>query len=261
MLIIGLPDTADTANTDAYEHARFGEDARLISQGLLSVAEWPAGPLVAVLPLSRLSWHSVRLPDLPKAQRLPAVIGLLEDQWLQSPASLHLSLHPIEGAAPDQPNFWVCACDAQWLDQALQALIDAYGDAAVLKRADLQHLSIANPKLAPYGAAGLETLKKLGLYDAWQPRIVQGENITQAHQFVASGNVPLGFVALSQVFENGRIASGSAWIVPKGMHAPIRQDAVLLKKGMSNPAAQAFLQFLRSDEAKTVIRAHGYELE
>ena len=125
MLIIGLPDTADTANTDAYEHARFGEDARLISQGLLSVAEWPAGPLVAVLPLSRLSWHSVRLPDLPKAQRLPAVIGLLEDQWLQSPASLHLSLHPIEGAAPDQPNFWVCACDAQWLDQALQALIKA----------------------------------------------------------------------------------------------------------------------------------------
>ena len=123
----------------------------------------------------------------------------------------------------------------------LPGLVDDEG--AVLRQKAFQKIAMANPKLAPYGSAALETLEKMGLRESLKGRIVEGLNITQAHQFVASGNVPLGFVALSQVFENGRIASGSAWIVPKGMHAPIRQDAVLLKKGMSNPAAQAFLQF------------------
>lgn len=128
MLILGLPDAADTADTAepaVYELVRFGDDARLISHGTFAIAQLPPGPLVAVLPLSRLSWQAVRLPDLPKPQRLPAVIGLLEDQWLQSPASLHISLHPIEGAPADLANYWVCVCDAQWLSQALQALTSA----------------------------------------------------------------------------------------------------------------------------------------
>jgi len=141
----------------------------------------------------------------------------------------------------------------------LPGFVDDQG--AVLRKNAFQKIAMANPKLAPYGAAALETLEKMGLKEGLKDRIVEGLNITQTHQFVASGNVPLGFVALSQVFENGNLAAGSAWIVPKGMHAPIRQDAVLLKKGMSNPAAQAFLQFLRSEEAKAVIRAYGYELE
>jgi len=90
---------------------------------------------------------------------------------------------------------------------------------------------------------------------------VQGENIAQAHQFVASGNAELGFVALSQVTEDGRIARGSAWVVPADQHAPIRQDALLLRHGEGNPAAQALLDYLRGDTAAALIRAYGYELD
>ncbi|MDI9331623.1 MAG: type II secretion system protein GspL [Alphaproteobacteria bacterium] len=122
MLILGLPDS-DASTT--YEHARWGDDARLISQGPLAVGDLPAGPVWAVLPGSRMSWYAVRLPPVPRAQRMAAVQGLLEDQWLQSPDTLHISLHPIAGAAPDQPNYWVCTCDAQWLSDSLQALIRA----------------------------------------------------------------------------------------------------------------------------------------
>lgn len=122
MLIVALPDTPDI---DAYDHVQVGDDARPIGQGMRSATDLPPGPLVAIIPISRLSWHSVRLPKLPKAQRIPAVVGLLEDQWLQSPATLHITLHPIEGATDDQDNHWVGVCDADWLSQVLQPLITA----------------------------------------------------------------------------------------------------------------------------------------
>lgn len=143
-----------------------------------------------------------------------------------------------------------------WSAQA--GLVDEGG--AVLRRADLRHLALANPQLAPYGAAAIATLRRLGLLDAWQTRIVQGENIAQTHQFVASGNAELGFVALSQVVANGRIASGSGWVVPQADYPPIRQDAVLLKPGQGRPAAQALLQYLHSDAARAVILSYGYSL-
>ena len=130
----------------------------------------------------------------------------------------------------------------------------------VLKKGGFRHLAIANPKLAPYGAAAIEVIRALKLFDAMQPRFVQGENIAQTHQFVASGNAELGFVALSQVMKDGRISEGSAWIVPAGLHAPIRQDAVLLNKGRGRPAAEAWLVFLKSDKAKAIIRSFGYEI-
>ncbi len=130
----------------------------------------------------------------------------------------------------------------------------------VLKRNEFQHLSLANPKLAPYGAAGVELLKALGLLDAAQPKFVTAENITQAYQFVASGNAELGFIALSQVFKDGKIAEGSGWIVPQNLYTPIRQDAVLLAKGKGRPAAAALLQYLKSDKAKTTIRSFGYDI-
>jgi molybdate transport system substrate-binding protein len=132
--------------------------------------------------------------------------------------------------------------------------------AAVLRQPPRGKLAIANPKLAPYGSAAMETLKNLGLLATWEPHLVQGENIAQAHQFVATGNAALGFVALSQVSEQGRITRGSGWIVPAKLHTPIRQDAVLLKAGASNPVAAVFLQYLRGDAARAVLRSAGYLL-
>lgn len=134
--------------------------------------------------------------------------------------------------------------------------VDARGE--MLMRGDFQHLAIANPKLAPYGAAAMEVLHKLGLAQRLAPRIVQGENIAQVHQFVATGNAELGFVALSQVVVPGQPPSGSFWLVPAEWHAPIRQNAVLLRVGAEQPAAKALLAYLRSDAARSVIRSWGY---
>lgn len=141
---------------------------------------------------------------------------------------------------------------------AREGVVDNGG--SVLKTGTYRHLSIANPKTAPYGAAAVSTLRKLGLFDAVQPRIVQGENIAQAWQFVSTGNAELGFVAQAQVWRDGKFTSGSGWIVPAAMHDPIRQDAALLTKGKDNDAARALLDYLRSDKAKALIRTFGYEV-
>jgi molybdate transport system substrate-binding protein len=130
----------------------------------------------------------------------------------------------------------------------------------VLKQGGFRHLALANPKLAPYGAAAVETLTALKLLAATEPKFVQAENIAQAHQFVATGNAELGFLSLSQVMKDGRIASGSAWVVPATLHQAIRQGAVLLNKGRGKTAAESWLKFLGSDKAKAVIQSFGYEI-
>ncbi len=138
---------------------------------------------------------------------------------------------------------------------------DGYvSQAGSLTEQPYRHLAIANPKTAPYGAAAIATLARLGLADMVNDRLVQGENIAQAHQFVASGNAELGFVALSQVVENGKIRQGSGWIVPASYHPPIRQDALLLRKGRDNPAAGALLDYLRGKQAARIIDSYGYGL-
>lgn len=134
--------------------------------------------------------------------------------------------------------------------------VDAKGE--VLRQGKFAHLALANPKLAPYGRAAQETLQALGLYEALQSKLVMGENIAQAQQFVATGNAELGFVALSQVWRDGKFTSGSAWLVPEKLHAPIRQDAVLLQHGRNNAAAVALLKYLQSDAARAVIASYGY---
>ena len=136
-------------------------------------------------------------------------------------------------------------------------VVDAH--AAVLGRGGFDRLAVADPKLAPYGVAAMETLEHLGLREKLAARIVTGASVAQAYKFVASGSAGLGFVALSQVVENGRLREGSAWIVPSSMHAPIRQDAVLLKTGRANPAAVALMAYLKGDKAREVIVSHGYE--
>lgn len=143
-----------------------------------------------------------------------------------------------------------------WSAQA--GLVDDKGE--VLRKGQFRHIAIANPKLAPYGAAAMEVMNRLGVASALQPKIVQGDNIAQAFQFVATGNAQLGFVALSQVASSGRIVRGSGWIVPAQLHSPIRQDALLLRPGKDNAAAMALLAFLKSEKARALIRSFGYEL-
>lgn len=130
----------------------------------------------------------------------------------------------------------------------------------ILLKGGFSHLALADPKLAPYGAAAIQVLKNMGLQDKLQPLLVQGENISQTHQFVSTGNAELGFVALSQVIKDAKIGEGSGWVVPAAMHTPIRQDAVLMKTGAGNPAAPALLAFLKAAPAKAIIEKYGYGL-
>ncbi len=132
-------------------------------------------------------------------------------------------------------------------------LVDAKGE--VLKKGAFAKIAIANPKTAPYGAAAVETMTKLGVFDALKPKVVEGNNISQTHQFVASGAAELGFVAFSQVALD---PTGSRWPVPQEFYTPIHQDVVLLKKGAANPVASTFLDFMKSPEALAVLKKYGY---
>lgn len=137
-------------------------------------------------------------------------------------------------------------------------LVDDKGE--VLRSNRFEKLAIADPKLAPYGAAAMEVIHKLGVQPKVTPKLVQGESIGQTYQFISTENAQLGFVALSQIFFDGRIAQGSAWVVPQSMHTSLKQDAVLLSHGKDNTAAHALLKYLQADKAKTIIRQYGYAL-
>jgi molybdate transport system substrate-binding protein len=132
--------------------------------------------------------------------------------------------------------------------------VDANG--AVLKTGRFNKLSIADPAAAPYGLAAIQAMRKMGVYDALKPKIVQGSSIAQAYQFVQTGAAELGFVARSQVINQ---PGGSRWLVPAAMHAPIDQQAILLHTGEKNPAAKAFMTFLKSPAAIAIIKRYGYE--
>ena len=146
-----------------------------------------------------------------------------------------------------------------WSDDAAEAL---------LRRGDFRHLAIANPKIAPYGAAGIAVLAALKILAAVRPKLVQGESVAQTYQFVASGNAELGFVALSQLRERPGFAhdglgpmpviQGSYWVVPLDLYPPLRQDAVLLRRGEKKPAAASLCEYLRKTKIRDVIRAYGY---
>lgn len=142
-------------------------------------------------------------------------------------------------------------------------LVDDKG--AVLKNGNFKHLAIGNPETAPYGAAAIQALKALGWLESVQARFVQGENITQTYQFVATGNAELGFVALSQVIRpdkngEGKMHSGSAWRVPPSFYKPLHQDAVLLNRASNKAAAKALLDYLKSKTAQDIIKSYGYDV-
>ena len=143
---------------------------------------------------------------------------------------------------------------------ARPGVVDSQGE--VLKDGGFHKLAIANPKLAPYGAAAVQAMTKLGVYDAIQARLVTGEGIGQTYNFIATGNADLGFVALAQIQEAGQIKGGSHWVVPATLHAPIVQDAVILKRAAGNPAAQAWMELLRSPKVRQqLVRGYGYDVQ
>jgi molybdate transport system substrate-binding protein len=169
-----------------------------------------------------------------------------------TPARLELEGNAVPGSR------FTYAVGRLVLWSAAPGFVDPAG--AVLKSGRFKHIALASPKLAPYGAAAVEVMTRLDAFNTLQAKFVIGENIAQTYTFVATGNAELGFVAQSQVIENGKLTSGSGWLVPSNLHAPILQDAVLLARGKNNPAALAFLQFLKSDTALVILKTHGYEV-
>ena len=170
----------------------------------------------------------------------------------ETPARLVKDGHAVAGT----PSNYAIGTLVLW--SAKPDFVDGKGE--ILKKGGFRHLAIANPKTAPYGSAALQAMGKLGVTDALKLLFVQGENISQTHQFVSTGAAELGFVAYSQVIRNGRIGSGSGWIVPAGLYDPIRQDAVILAKGRDKPAAIALMKYLKGDKARAIIQSFGYEL-
>ncbi|MEX0941464.1 MAG: molybdate ABC transporter substrate-binding protein [Pseudomonadales bacterium] len=137
---------------------------------------------------------------------------------------------------------------------------------AVLRAGEFRRLAMANPRVAPYGLAAQEVLATLGIAALLKDRIVQGENIGQTHAMIATGGAELGFTALSYVTSAGSSSgntshntqTGTHWRVPTDLYSPIRQDAVLMARAKENTAARAFLAYLQSNQARQIIRAHGY---
>ena len=132
-------------------------------------------------------------------------------------------------------------------------------DGAVLRAEQFRKLAMADPKLAPYGVAARQVLDAMGLYSRLKPKIVQGKNIGQTFQFVSSGNAALGFVALAQVWHQGSLVAGSAWVVPHDLYDPIKQDVVLLVAAQDNPAALALMDYLKGEVAQRIIESFGYQ--
>ncbi|MDR2444105.1 MAG: molybdate ABC transporter substrate-binding protein [Deltaproteobacteria bacterium] len=144
---------------------------------------------------------------------------------------------------------------------ATEGFVDSEGQ--VLKTGKWEHLAVANPKLAPYGAAAYQFLEAWGLLKGLEgtPKIVTGENITQTHSLAVSGAAQLGLLALSQVYRNGKFTSGSGWVVPSDLYSPILQDAVILKTAENKAAVQAFADYLKGEKAKQIILSFGYILK
>jgi molybdate transport system substrate-binding protein len=129
----------------------------------------------------------------------------------------------------------------------------------VLRSSAFKYLALADPKVSPYGAAAVQVMDRLGVYRNLESRLVQGESVAQAYQFVASGNAELGFVALSQVMQKNIVVAGSAWLVPKNLHAPLHQDAAVLIAAKDNPTVNALVAYLQSEKARQIMRGYGYE--
>ena len=182
-----------------------------------------------------------------------------------APFQVFLSADQVKPEALEKDGYTIpgsrftYAIGALALWSAKPALVDEHYTA--LKTGSFNRVALANPKVAPYGAAAIDVLTALNLQEITKAKWVQGENIAQTYQFVATGNADLGFVALSQIMDKGHVAEGSTWIIPSDLYRPIRQDAVLLKKAEESAAAKAFMDYLRSEKVRAIIHNYGYKTE
>lgn len=226
------------------------------AEAQVAVAANFAEPIKAIAAeLHRATGHTLKI-TLGSTGKLYAQIrhGAPFDVLLAADAKVPAALEQEGLAQPGSRFTYATGQLVLWSAQA--GRVDDQG--AVLRRADLGKVAYAAPKVAPYGAAAVEAMQRLGLSAALAPKLVQGESIGQAFNFVFTGNADVGFVALSQVLVNGQLRSGSVWRVPPGLYSPIRQDAVLLKRGAGNAAAQALMQWLQSPQGRALVASYGY---
>jgi molybdate transport system substrate-binding protein len=224
----------------------------------VAVASNFAAPMERLLPLfQKDSGHTVKV-STGASGKLYAQIrsGAAFDVFLSADEEMPKQLM-IDGLATGGSRF-VYATGSLVLWSNLPDLVDENG--AVLNKGNFNMLAIANPRYSPYGVAAKETLTKLTMWNSIQEKLTKGENVTQAYQLAATEKADLALIALSQVMRDGKVTSGSWWIVPPEMHKPILQNAVLLSKAKDPAAAKAFLAFLKSEKARGVMRGFGYEV-
>ena len=179
------------------------------------------------------------------------------DVFLSADQAKPAALEVTNYAVPDTRFTYAIGALALW--SSIPDFLD--GSPTKLLSGEFNKIALANPKLAPYGFAATEVLSAMGVTESTQPHWVMGENISQTYQFVASGNVDLGFVALSQVVSYEKVKKGSSWVVPQSLYHPIKQDAVLLTRGRYNLAAKDFMVFLKSPAALETIHSFGYQTD
>jgi molybdate transport system substrate-binding protein len=249
----------------------FSRPLRLfLSTAALALASWSAQAAQATVAVAANFAEPLRalaaVLEKTTGHRLEIVVGATGRLYAQiangAPFDLFLAADQATPAKAESEGLTVpgsrflYATGQLVLWSAQTGLVDDQGQ--VLRREGWRRLAVANPRTAPYGAAALQTLEQLGLVSAVAPRLVQGESIAQAYNFAHTGNAELAFVALSQVLESGRLRGGSMWVVPANYHEPIRQDAVLLKRGAGNEAARALMALMQSPAGKDLIRSFGY---
>jgi molybdate transport system substrate-binding protein len=236
LVAIGWTSLAQAGETQIAVAANFSEPAKEIAAGF-----------------QKATGHTARLSFGPSGQFYSQISHGAPFQVFLSADEERPAKAEAEGLAVKGTRF-TYAVGRLVLYSKTPGLVDSKG--AVLSRGMFDKIAIADPVTAPYGAAAVETMKKRGVYDALKPKLVQGTSIAQTFQFVETGAAELGFVALSQV---ATVKGGSRWVVPAADHAPIVQQAVLLTTGSGEPAARAFLDYLKTPQARAIIKRYGYE--
>jgi molybdate transport system substrate-binding protein len=236
LVAIGWTSLAQAGETQIAVAANFSEPAKEIAAGF-----------------RKATGHTARLSFGPSGQFYSQISHGAPFQVFLSADEERPAKAEAEGLAVKGTRF-TYAVGRLVLYSKTPGLVDSKG--AVLSRGKFDKIAIADPVTAPYGAAAVETMKKRGVYDALKPKLVQGTSIAQTFQFVETGAAELGFVALSQV---ATVKGGSRWVVPAADHAPIVQQAVLLTTGSGEPAARAFLDYLKTPQARAIIKRYGYE--
>lgn len=232
--------------------------AALADEAHIAVAANFAEPIKAVAAvLEKTTGHTLKI-TLGATGKLYAQIrnGAPFDVLLAANTTAPAALEKEGLAKPGSPFTYATGRLVLWSADATR--VDAQG--AVLKGGNFRKLAYASPKTAPYGEAAVQAMNQLGLAAILAPKLVQGESIGQTFGFVYTSNAEMGFVAMSQVLEGGKLKSGSMWVVPQALYSPIRQNAVLLQRGANNPAAVALVKLLQSPNGKDLIRSYGYDI-